>query len=149
MRYRGGGVGHSSTREATNKFLHDRDWLDVRDGDESDEGDLEEDEIEDEHRHQGGSREEDERGPQGASDVDGEDDVADAGHISGGDEPNGASGDGNGFGGDEEDDYGYTNRGDDDDENSEPEPDLADDALGPEDGEGEGDETYLLGFAAL
>jgi hypothetical protein len=149
MRYRGGGVGHSSTREATNKFLHDRDRLDVRDGDESDEGDIEEDEIEDEHRHQGGSHEEDERRPQGASDVDGEDDVADAGHISGGDEADGASGDGNGFGGDEEDDYGYTNRGDDDDENSEPEPDLADDALGPKDGEGEGDETYLLGFAAL
>ena len=37
---------------------------------------------------------------------------------------------------------------DDDDENSEPKPDLADDALGPEDSE-EGDETYLLGFAAL
>ena len=37
----------------------------------------------------------------------------------------------------------------DDDENSKEEPDLADDALGPEDGEGEGDETYLLGFAAL
>jgi len=148
MRYRGGGVGHSSTREATNKFLHDRDRLDVPDGDESVEGDVEEDEIEDEHRHQGGSCEEDEHRLQDASDVDGEDDVADAGHISGGDESDGAAGDG--FGGDEEDDYGYANRvDDDDDENSEPEPDLADDALGPEDGEGEGDETYLLGFAAL
>ena len=29
MRYRGGGVGHSSTREATNKFLHDHDRLDI------------------------------------------------------------------------------------------------------------------------
>jgi hypothetical protein len=29
MRYRGGGVGHKSTRDATNKFLTDRDRLDV------------------------------------------------------------------------------------------------------------------------
>ena len=151
MQYRGGGVGHSSTREATNKFLHDRDRLDVPDGDESIGGNVEEDEIEDEHRHQGGSCEEDECRPQDASDVDGEDDVANGGPTSGGDDADGAAaGDGNGFGGDEEDDYGYDNHGDDsDDENSEPEPDLADDALGPEDGEGESDEMYLLGFAAL
>ena len=144
MRYRGGGVGHSSTREPTNKFLHDRDPLYVPNGDESDEGDIEEDEVEVEHRHQGGSREEDERRPQDTGDVDGEDDVADPGRISGGDKADG----GDGFDGDEGDDYGYENHVDDD-ENSEEEPDLADDALGPEDGEGEGDETYLLGFAAL
>lgn len=30
MRYRGGGVGHKSTRDATNKFLTDRDMLDVQ-----------------------------------------------------------------------------------------------------------------------
>jgi hypothetical protein len=29
MRYRGGGVGHKSTRDATNKFLTDRDKLDI------------------------------------------------------------------------------------------------------------------------
>jgi hypothetical protein len=29
MRYRGGGVGHKSTRDATNKFLTDRDTLDI------------------------------------------------------------------------------------------------------------------------
>ena len=49
-------------------------------------------------------------------------------HISGGDEADGVAGDGNGFGGDEEDDYGYKNHIDDDDaSDSEQEPDLADD----------------------
>ena len=71
--------------------------------------------------------------------MDGEDDVADAGHISGGDEANGAAGDGNVFGGDEEDNYDYYNCDDSDDENSEPEPDLTDNALGLKDREG--DET--------
>jgi hypothetical protein len=121
MRYRGGGVGHSSTRQASNRFLLDRDRLDmpVPDGEE--------------------------RGIEDDLDVD----VADAGHVLGGDEGDGAAGDG--FGGDEEDNYGYEKHMDDE-ENSEEEaeePDLADDALGPEDGEGEGDETYLLGFAVL
>jgi hypothetical protein len=122
MRYRGGGVGHSSTglREATNRFLLDRDRLDML---------L----------------------PNGEERIQVEDDldvdVADAGHVSGGDEDGSA---GDGFGGDKEDDYGYEKHMDDsDDENSEEEPDLADDALGPEDGEGEGDETYLHGFAVL
>ena len=59
MQYQGGGVGHSSTREATNKFLFDRDQLDVPDGDESVKSDIEEDEN-------------------GDSDVNSEDDVADA-----------------------------------------------------------------------
>ena len=59
-----------------------------------------------------------------AGDVDSDDDVADAGRISGGDEADGAGGDG--FGGDEEDDYGYENHVDDsdDDENSEEELDF-------------------------
>lgn len=37
MRFRGGGVGHTSTRAATNTFLSDRDFLDLgtaRDGHE-------------------------------------------------------------------------------------------------------------------
>jgi hypothetical protein len=67
-------------------------------------------------------------------------DVADAGCISGGDEADGATG----FSGDE-DNYGYKNHVDD----SEQEPDFADDALGPEDGEGEADETYLVAFRAM
>ena len=123
MQYRGGGVGHSSTRDATNKFLSDRNRLDMPDDEES---------IED-----------DDEGGDTA-----EDDVADAGHVSGGDEGDGVAGDGDG---DEleEDGYGYYEKQMDDDENIEDEPDLADDALGPEDGEGEGDETYLLGFAVL
>ena len=29
MRYRGGGVGHKSTRDTTDKFLSDRDMLDI------------------------------------------------------------------------------------------------------------------------
>ena len=152
MRYRGGGVGHSSTREATNKFLHDRDRLDIP-GHEGAEEDVEiEDEKsrldEGEHRYQGGGHDENsERRPQDA----GEDDVDDVlGHILGGEEGDGTAEDENGFGGDEEDDYGYKNHVDDDDDSdSEQEPDFADDALGPEDGEGEGDEIYLLGFAAL
>ena len=144
MQHQGGGVGHSSTRGATNKFLHNHDLLDVPNGDKSVKGDIEEDEIEDKHRHQGGSCEEDECKPQDADDMDSEDDVADLGCISGGDEADS----GDGFDGDEEDDYGYENHVDDD-ENSEEEPDLTDNALGPKDGEGEGDETYLLGFAAL
>ena len=152
MRYRGGGVGHSSTREATNKFLHDRDRLDIPGHDGAEEDVELKDEIsgldEGEHRYQGGSRDENsERRPQDA----GEDDVDDMlGHILGGEEADGTAEDENGFGGDEEDDYGYKNHVDDDDDSeSEQEPDLADDALGPEDGEGEGDEMYLLGFAAL
>ena len=57
MRFRGGGVGHMSTREATNRFLADRDPKDVHavvaasdaamvvdgDVDESDEGEQEHD----------------------------------------------------------------------------------------------------------
>lgn len=38
MRFRGGGVGHKSTREATDSFKKDRDWLDVK-------SDIEEDEV--------------------------------------------------------------------------------------------------------
>ena len=147
MQYWGGGVGHSSTREATNKFLHDRDRLDIP-GHEGAEEDVElKDEIsgldEGEHRYQGRSHDENsEHRPQDAR----EDDVDDVlGHILCGEEADGTAE----VGGDE-DDYGYKNHVDDDDDSeSEQEPDLADDALGPEDGEGEGDEMYLLGFAAL
>ena len=47
--------------------------------------------------------------------MDGEDDVADVGHISGRDEADGTTGDGNGSGGDE-DNYGYNNHVDDSDD---------------------------------
>ena len=49
----------------------------------------------------------------------------------------------------DEDDYGYYDNPIDDDDDGKPPPDYADDALGPEYGEGDGDEMYLLGFAAL
>ena len=117
------------------------------DGEESIEGDVEEGDIaepeENECRHWGGSREDDENGrPHDA----GEDDVADVGCILGGEEADGTAGDEGGY---EENNYGYANHvDDDDDENSKPKPDLTDDALGPKDSE-EGGEMYLLGFAAL
>ena len=54
------------------------------------------------------------------------------------------------FVGNEDDEYyGYYDDLIDDDDDGEPPPDYADDALGPEDGEGDGDEMYLLGFVAL
>ena len=50
--------------------------------------------------------------------------------------------------GDEADDYTY-GRPVKDSDNSGAEPDNTDNVLGPKDGEGESDETYLLGFVAL
>ena len=72
--------------------------------------------------------------------------MADARCISGGDEADGAAG----FSGDE-DNYGYKNHVDDDDNSdSEQEPDFTNrSALGPKDGEGEADETYLVAFRAM
>jgi len=139
MRYRGGGAGHSSTREATNKFLLDRDWLDVSDVDK---GVEEEDDIDDcEHRTEDG------RSPKDNEAAGGDDgDKDDEGRISGGDnvEADGAVEDWEiGLEGNEADDYGYGRPVEEDSDNSEAKPDLPADALGPEDGEGEGDEMYL------
>ena len=107
MRYRGGGVGHTSTREATNKFLLDRDRLDMTDGpgEESDGIDIDSD-VEEGDRL-----------------------LADVGRVSGGDNTDGGAGDGDGIGDGEEDnyrDYGYENHVDDD-ENSEEDQDITDD----------------------
>jgi hypothetical protein len=41
MRFRGGGVGHTSTRAATNSFLSDRDFLDLSSSNEHDNVDEE------------------------------------------------------------------------------------------------------------
>ena len=41
MRFRGGGVGHKSTREATNQFLVDCDPMDIRFGQQPESEDLE------------------------------------------------------------------------------------------------------------
>lgn len=52
--------------------------------------------------------------------------------------------------GDEEEDYGYRYLVDNKDDEESDEPlDIVNDALGPEDGEGEVDEVNLLGFAAF
>ena len=52
--------------------------------------------------------------------------------------------------GDEEEDYGYRYLVDEEDEEDDDEPlDDADNALGPEDGEGDVDEMHLLSFAAF
>jgi hypothetical protein len=52
--------------------------------------------------------------------------------------------------GDEEEDYGYIYGTDEDSDSNDDEPlDVADDALGPEDGEGDVDEVDLLGFASF
>jgi hypothetical protein len=122
MRFRGGGVGHTGTRAATNKFLEDRDQLDVDNG-----------------HMQGGD---DEEGSHGDSEEDSDNDP-DEGQPEGGsekvvdDEGNSSC--------DEEYGYGYSI----DDEDGDEPPDVADDALGPEDGEGDVDEVSLLGFAAF
>ena len=149
MRYRGGGVGHSSTREATNKFLLDRDRLDMSDVGEG----VKEEEDNIGGLDDGEHRTEDGRSPKDNEDAGGDDnDKDDEGHVSGGDnvEVDGAVEDWEiGFEGDEADDYGYGRPVEEDSDDNEAELDLADDALGPEDGEGEGDEMYLLGFAAL
>ena len=52
--------------------------------------------------------------------------------------------------GDQEEDYGYKYLVDEDDEDNEKKPlDIADDALGPEDGEEDIDKVDLLGFTAF
>jgi len=54
--------------------------------------------------------------------------------------------------GDEEEDYGYTylvDKDSDEDSDDDEPLDIADDALGPEDGEGDVDEVNLLGFASF
>ena len=146
MRYWGGSVGHNRTREAMNKFLLNCDWLDMSNNDVD-----EEDDIgglnNDEHRI-GHSPKDNEDASSDASDKD------DEGCVLGGDnvEADGAAEDWEiGFEGDEADDYTYRRPVEDSDnsDNSEAEPDNTDNVLGPEDGEGESDETYLLGFVAL
>ena len=123
MQYQGGGISHTSTREATNKFLLNCNQLDMANGEESHgiENDLDAEE--------------------------GDHVMADVGHVSGGDNADGSTGDGDGdgdeIGDDEEDNYYHYEKHADDDKNSEEKPDLADNSLGPKDGEGEGDETYL------
>ena len=135
MRFRGGGVGHTSTREATDWFLKDRDKLDMA-SEMADEGSDEDGErFEDENNEAEGWVKGD--GLDGVAvdeveDVDGDEDV-DEDEI------------------DEELDYGYA-LDEEVAEESEEEyhsDDLVDDALGAEDGEEAEDELYNLGFGTL
>jgi hypothetical protein len=126
MRFRGGGVGHKSTREATDRFLQDRDVLDLRD---------------DEHPEM-----------ETHSDSDDNNDDKEGNSSAGGDENQEEWTDEDD---EEEGDYGYgglsaeesgeeTNGSDSDSPDSE-----ADDELGPEDGEGVENEVELLGYSNL
>ena len=158
MRFRGGGVGHTSTRTATDRFLQDRDQLD-RDnsltqglaGNESEDGfdgsDI--DEAVDEEG--GGDNDWESEHIQGNQDGNG----GDKGEGLGGGDGELGTGDVDDEGGigNEEEDYGYRYLGDEESEeedSGDEEPlDVADDALGPEDGEGDDDDVNLLGFAAF
>lgn len=119
MRFRGGGVGHKSTRVATDSFLTDRDRLDCQvgtmgneaedndDGCSDGEGQPADDTIDDDKR----------------MDEDGdEEDVIHVDHWN------------------DEDDW---------EEDNEDEEDLTDDALGPDDGEVDDDDVAGLGFGAF
>jgi hypothetical protein len=145
MRFRGGGVGHTSTRTATDRFLKDRDRLD-RDNGPTQGGD-DPDEIEDGFDGNDIDEAVDEEAEVGDGD---DNNLRDS---NGGDEESGTRDvDDEGSNGDEEEDYGYRHLVDEDDneEDSDDEPlDVGDDALGPEDGEGYDDEVNLLGFAAF
>jgi hypothetical protein len=166
MRFRGGGVGHTSTRTATDRFLQDRDRLDRDnsltqigddpdasedgfDGDDVDEAmDKEGDgdnSLESEHIQSSRGDDNDLGGGNGGDDGEG---------LGGGDEEPGTGDiDDEGRNGDEEEDYGYrylVDEDSDEEDSDDDEPlDVADDALGPEDGEGDADEVNLLGFAAF
>ena len=78
MRYRGGSVGHSSTRDATNRFLLDRHPLDLS----NDDGDIEDEGSE--HENAGGDDNND------------DDDQSSEGSVQG-----------DGTGGNQVDDYSY------------------------------------------
>jgi hypothetical protein len=78
MRYRGGGVGHTSTREATNRFLEDRHPTDIARVDDEPETEaplqMDEDEDEDEIEEDGNDDEEEDYGYGGAGDMDEDED---------------------------------------------------------------------------
>ena len=115
---------------------------------EGDEG-IEEEEVEEGDNEQRTVENGSPKGDNGRSRGVGNDDDDDEGRVSRGDDVKADIDAEDRFECDEVDDYGYERPAEEDSDDSEAEPDDADDALGPEDGEGEGDETYLLGFAAL
>jgi hypothetical protein len=132
MRFRGGGVGHKSTRNATDQFLDDRDRVEKGYACQQDElGSHEED-------HQESALD----GGQGCDKM-----REDENQVDHGDELNLRL--------EEELDYGYGNDPTVDDEDAgwmDDDEDLEfliDDILGAEDGEGAYDDTEDLGFADL
>jgi hypothetical protein len=144
MRFRGGGVGHTSTRSATDRFLQDRDRLDQDsrtqgDGDESEGGFEDADDVDGEVL-----------GPGGRDEEPGNGDDDDRSWHGGNEGPRTGDFDDNEGSGDEEEDYGYRYLVDDENDEDSDEPlDVVDDVLGPEDGEGDIDEVNLLGYAAF
>jgi hypothetical protein len=148
MRFRGGGVGHTSTRSATDRFLNDRDGLDqdnrvIRtldsDNEDSDKADANE-KIFDSRAATGS----DSRPSKARNEAN------EAANVSEPEELQVVAGGGSDL--DEEEDYGYNFYVadlDEDGDDSDGSPDDADDALGPEDGEGEMDEVNSLGFASF
>ena len=169
MCFCGGGVGHTSTRATTNKFLQDCNHLDLNDGlklqGDNDKYECSIDkEVDGDSSGSGGNGDRDLRD---SEEEEGEN-VGVQCHSIDKDDGNG-SGDGNGDlmgskveGGngdieddeedsgsaDEEEDYGYGYFIDDKDvNNDEAQEDFANDALGPEDGDGDVDEANMLGFS--
>ena len=125
MRFRGGGVGHKSTREATDQFLQDRDAFDLI-NDEPPEMELD-------------------------SDLEHEDGDEEGNSSAGGDENQEEWMDEDD---EEEDDYGYgglseEDSGEDTDNSDADELDEVDDELGPKDGEGAENEIEVLGYSNL
>ncbi|KAF8802003.1 hypothetical protein BYT27DRAFT_7226594 [Phlegmacium glaucopus] len=138
MRYRGGGVGHKSTRDATNKFLTDRDRLDIptttnddtnsdSESDKSVEDVQEEVEAIEEEGGEDVSVGDEEKEPDPNEDSDSEDD------------------DDAKF--EEEFDYGLGEDGSNDEDGDEEADEADGDALGPEDGDEEDDDDF--GYADL
>lgn len=141
MRYRGGGVGHKSTRDATNKFLTDRDILDIptTTGTADEDADLDEDiqigeegeevVITDGHSGENVVAGDEEKEPDPNEDNDeSEDDDSEAEF-------------------EEEFDYGLPGEDGSDNEDNEEADEADEDALGPEDGDEEDDDD--LGYADL
>ena len=147
MRYRGGGVGHKSTRDATDKFLNDRDLLDIPIKTTADEDtkmldNNDGDEVED------------------IENLDGEIGLNVGENIWAGDEgkePNDSDSEDDDDSEDDEDrdeaeleeeyDYGLKVEDGNDTEDNEESDDADEDALGPEDGDDEDDDD--LGYADL
>jgi len=155
-----------STRSATDRFLHDRDRLDRdniwtpggddEDGADSQDFDSEANSGPSKARNKTGNDDDSENEPQGHGDDNDSDILGGSGSDDGGlqgsneEEVTGDLDAGEGSGDEEEDyGYGYVVDGEDRSDDSDAPPDDADDALGPEDGEGETDEVNMLGFASF